>query len=83
MHQDPLVFSRVRVRISPPPLPPPLENPPSGPCRGTVLQHREGSFFTECRFSEKDEKPHTAGPDDTTIPYIKIKITKIPLFFFC
>ena len=27
----------------------------------------------------KDEKPHTAGQDDTAIPQIKIKITEIPL----
>ena len=29
--------------------------------------------------SQKDEKPHTAGLDDTAIPHIKIKITEIPL----
>ena len=29
--------------------------------------------------SQKDEKPHTVGLDDTVIPHIKIKITKIPL----
>ena len=29
--------------------------------------------------SQKDEKPHSAGLDDTAIPYIKIKITEIPL----
>ena len=29
--------------------------------------------------NEKDEKPHTAGLDDTAIPHIKIKITEIPL----
>ena len=29
--------------------------------------------------SQKDEKPHTAGRDDTAIPDIKIKITEIPL----
>ena len=29
--------------------------------------------------SQKDEKPHTAGLDDTVIPHIKIKITEIPL----
>ena len=28
---------------------------------------------------QKDEKPHTAGLDDTAIPPIKIKITEIPL----
>ena len=28
---------------------------------------------------QKDEKPHTARPDDTAIPHIKIKITEIPL----
>ena len=30
---------------------------------------------------QKDEKPHTAGQDDTAIPHIKIKIkiTEIPL----
>ena len=29
--------------------------------------------------AQKDEKPHTAGQDDTVIPHIKIKITEIPL----
>ena len=29
--------------------------------------------------SQKDEKPHTAGLDDTAILDIKIKITEIPL----
>ena len=29
--------------------------------------------------SQKDEKPHTVGLDDTAIPYSKIKITEIPL----
>ena len=29
--------------------------------------------------SQKDEKPHTAGLDDTAIPHIKIQITEIPL----
>ena len=29
--------------------------------------------------NQKDEKPHTAGLDDTEIPHIKIKITEIPL----
>ena len=29
--------------------------------------------------SQKDEKLHTAGLDDTAIPHIKIKITEIPL----
>ena len=28
--------------------------------------------------AQKDEKPHTAGQDDTVIPHIKIKITEIP-----
>ena len=28
--------------------------------------------------SQKDEKPHTAGLDDTAIPHIKIKIFEIP-----
>ena len=28
--------------------------------------------------SQKDEKPHTAGLDDTAIPDIKIKITEVP-----
>ena len=42
-----------------------------------VLQYFEGSSLTEY-LEQKDEKPHTAGPDDTPIPYINIKITKIP-----
>ena len=29
--------------------------------------------------SQKDEKPHTAGLDDTATPHIKIQITKISL----
>ena len=29
--------------------------------------------------THKDERPHTAGPDDTAIPHIKIKISEIPL----
>ena len=29
--------------------------------------------------NQKDEKPHTAGLDDTAIPHIKIKTTEIPL----
>ena len=29
--------------------------------------------------SQKDEKPHTAGLDDTAIPHFKIKITELPL----
>ena len=28
---------------------------------------------------QKDAKPYTAGLDDTVIPHIKIKTTKIPL----
>ena len=29
--------------------------------------------------NEKNEKPHTAGLDETAIPHINIKITEIPL----
>ena len=29
--------------------------------------------------TQKNEKPHTARPNDTAIPHIKIKITEIPL----
>ena len=29
--------------------------------------------------SQKEEKPHTIGLDDTAIPYIKIKTTEIQL----
>ena len=28
--------------------------------------------------SQSDEKPHTAGLDDTAMPHIKIEITEIP-----
>ena len=45
----------------------------------TVPQYREGSSFIPNTVSQKDEKPHTAGLDDTAIPHIKIKITEIPL----
>ena len=41
-----------------------------------ILQYREGSSFT---VSQKDEKPHTTGLDDTTILHIKIKITEVLL----
>ena len=36
-------------------------------------------FLLPKTVSQKDEKPHTVGLDDTAIPYIKIKITEIPL----
>ena len=36
-------------------------------------------FFEANTVKQKDEKPHTAGLDDTAIPHIKIKITEIPL----
>ena len=37
-------------------------------------------FFYRIRtVSQKDEKAHTAGLNDTAIPYFKIKITEIPL----
>ena len=29
--------------------------------------------------NQKDEKPHTAGLNDTAIPHFKIQITEIPL----
>ena len=29
--------------------------------------------------NQRDEKPYTAGLDDTAIPHLKIKITEIPL----
>ena len=32
----------------------------------SIPQYREGPSFTEYR--QKDEKPHTAGLDDTAIP---------------
>ena len=36
-------------------------------------------LFYRIPLPQKDEKPHTAGQDDTAIPHIKIKITEIPL----
>ena len=36
-------------------------------------------FLLPNTVSQKDEKPHTAGLDDTAIPQIKIEITEIPL----
>ena len=41
-----------------------------------VLIYCERSSFTEY---EKDEKPNTAGLDDTAIQHINIKITEMPL----
>ena len=36
-------------------------------------------FLLTNTVSQKDEKLHTAGLDDTAIPHIKIQITEIPL----
>ena len=44
-----------------------------------VPQHREGRLLLPNTVTQKDEKPHTAGVNDTAIPHIKIKITEIPL----
>ena len=37
----------------------------SGELKWKVLQYRVGSTFTEYTVSQRDEKPHTAGLDDT------------------
>ena len=46
-----------------------------------VPQYRKGCSFTySCNtINQKDEKLHTTGLDDTSLPYIKIKISEIPL----
>ena len=45
-----------------------------------VPQYREGSVLLPNTVNQKDEKPYTAGIDDTAmIPHIKIQITEIPL----
>ena len=46
-----------------------------------VPQYNEGSKFLKIlkTVNQKDEKPHTAGLDDTAILHIKIKTTEIPL----
>ena len=41
--------------------------------------YREGRLLLPNTVTQKDEKPHTAGLDDTAIPHTKIKITEIPL----
>ena len=43
------------------------------PCRNTVNNH-----ISPNTVSQNDEIPHTARPDDTAIPHVKIKITEIP-----
>ena len=40
----------------------------------------KGLFLPDAVLAKRMKNRITAGPDDTTIPYIKIKITKIPLF---
>ena len=46
----------------------------------TVPQYRErSSLILPNTVSQKDEKPHTSGLDDTAIPHIKTEITKITL----
>ena len=36
-------------------------------------------LFLPNTVSQKDEKPHTTGLDNTVIPHVKIEITEIPL----
>ena len=43
-----------------------------------VPQYCEGSSLPNT-VSQRDEKPHTAGLNDTAIPHIKIQITEITL----
>ena len=43
------------------------------PYRNTVNNH-----ISPNTVSQNDEIPHTARPDDTAIPHVKIKITEIP-----
>ena len=40
-----------------------------------IPQYREGSSLPNT-VVQKDEKPHTAGLNDTAIPHIKIQITE-------
>ena len=40
----------------------------------------KGLFLPHVVLAKRMKNRITAGPDDTAIPYIKIKITKIPLF---
>ena len=40
-----------------------------------IPQYREGSSLPNT-VVQKDEKPHTAGLNDTSIPHIKIQITE-------
>ena len=46
----------------------------------TYIRHRNTrkELLLPSTLSQKDEKPHTTGLDDTAIPDIKIKITEIP-----
>ena len=42
-------------------------------------RNTEKDLLLRSVLSQEDEKPHTAGLDDTAIPHIKIEITEIPL----
>ena len=44
-----------------------------------VLPYTVNDLLLLNTVNEKDEKPHTAGLDDTAILHINIKITEIPL----
>ena len=45
----------------------------------STARNTEKNLLLPNTVSQKDEKAHTAGLNDTAIPYFKIKITEIPL----
>ena len=45
----------------------------------STARNTEEDLLLPNTVSQKDEKGHTAGLNDTAIPYFKIKITEIPL----
>ena len=46
--------------------------------RKQLYRDTVNSHISPNTVSQNDEIPHTARPDDTAIPHVKIKITEIP-----
>ena len=65
----------------PPPLPSShLKIRPRALAKEQYHNTMKGLFLPNAVLAKRMKNRITAGPDNTTIPYIKIKITKIPLF---
>ena len=51
----------------------------AGEAKSEQYRNTEKDLLLPNAVSQKDEKPHAAGLDDTAILHIKIEITEIPL----